>query len=278
MQNANQDRNRVEQPNVLPFLANRRCYPGILGSERVNLSGIERANINEFNVLAASNHRLRGKIHKLSGKRSVLSRAVVERNRPKIPVEGEGVMGIVKWQTSKKHARALSMRYVVPIIAAIMVTTPVWADGKDTARALGWAIGCGCLSADVDSVIKYLDDIFPNSSETKLKSLAGYVKYGKKDRLLYDNSDAICSTLCYKNKKVLNDIGEFIKFKEGTATPSSSTASRSNDSVCRLTLAIGDEGPRWDERSFLRVYVDEAEHRDLTPQKCAALLGRETTE
>ncbi len=72
-------------------------------------------------------------------------------------------------------------------------------------------------------------------------------------------------------------VGHRVVWK-GTAIPSSSTASRSNDSVCRLTLAIGDEGPRWDERSFLRRYVDEAKRRDLTPQKCAALLGREITE
>ncbi len=32
MQNANQDPNRPRQPNVLPFSASWRCYPGNLGS------------------------------------------------------------------------------------------------------------------------------------------------------------------------------------------------------------------------------------------------------
>lgn len=122
--------------------------------------------------------------------------------------------GDIKWQTSKTHVCALSKRCVILIIATIMLATPAWAASNDNAKTLGWAIGCGCLSADVDTVIKYLGDIYPNTSEKKLKTLAGYVKYGKKDSLLYDNSTSICSYICSNNKKTLNDLDDFIKFKE----------------------------------------------------------------
>jgi hypothetical protein len=48
--------------------------------------------------------------------------------------------------------------------------------------------------------------------------------------------------------------------------------------ACQLALAIGDEEPHWDERLALRAHVDEAKRLGLTPEICAALLKRGTTE
>jgi hypothetical protein len=53
---------------------------------------------------------------------------------------------------------------------------------------------------------------------------------------------------------------------------------KSDKSVCRLALAIGDGEPHWNERSALRAHVDEAKRRELTPEKCVALLEREATD
>ena len=56
------------------------------------------------------------------------------------------------------------------------------------------------------------------------------------------------------------------------------TGGKPDETICWLAIAVGEEGPAWDERSFSREYVNEAKYRHLTPQKCVALLGRKDTE
>ena len=89
------------------------------------------------------------------------------------------------------------MRHVILIAAAIMATSPAWADDKLAATTIGWGIGCGCSRTDVDTMIKYMGRvIFLDASEAELKSLAGNVKQGEKNSREGNNSDTICPTIC----------------------------------------------------------------------------------
>ena len=103
------------------------------------------------------------------------------------------------------------MRHVILIAAAIMATSPAWADDNNTATAIGWAIGCGCSRTDLDTMIKHMGRIFfPDASEAELKSLAGWVKHGDKESRIYDNSDAICTNICYRNEDTFKQVDDFI--------------------------------------------------------------------
>lgn len=119
-------------------------------------------------------------------------------------------MGVPKWKMN-----GTLIRHIILIVAAMMVTSPAWADEKKTAEAIGWAIGCGCSRTDADTMIKYLGVFFfPNASEAKLKSLAGYVKFGENESRLYDNSQQICSIICDRNRDGFKQIDDVIKSLE----------------------------------------------------------------
>ena len=101
-------------------------------------------------------------------------------------------------------------------LSAMMTASPASADDDNhTAETIGWAIGCGCLRTDVDTMIKYMGKIFfQDATEAKLKSLAGYVKSGKSARNVYDNADNICSRICSLHKDTFKRVDDYIELFE----------------------------------------------------------------
>jgi hypothetical protein len=88
------------------------------------------------------------------------------------------------------------------IVWALLVAGFGWqaqaqsSSNKETAEAIGWAIGCGCLKHDKETVVRYLEIFFPDLSSQQAASLAGRVSIGVKESKVYDNSDQICSNIC----------------------------------------------------------------------------------
>ncbi len=76
-------------------------------------------------------------------------------------------------------------------------------------------------------------------------------------------------------------VGRRVVWK-GTVAPSPSTVKATDEDVCRGALVTKPsshgEAPLWEDKDLYRDDVNEAKRRDLTPEKCAALLGREATE
>lgn len=104
---------------------------------------------------------------------------------------------------------------VVLMLVAICWTSPARADNRRTARAVGWAVGCGCTQTDLQTMVRYVGRIFfPDASASELKSLIGYVKSGEKESRIYDNSTTICSGLCYKTRDMFERIDDQIQKEE----------------------------------------------------------------
>ena len=106
------------------------------------------------------------------------------------------------------------MRHVILIAAAIMATSPAWADDKKTARTIGYAIGCGCTRTDIDTMIKYLKVFFSDASEAELRSLAGYVKSGEQKIRMHGGAPSFCGSVCYQLGDTFKEVDDFIEGME----------------------------------------------------------------
>ncbi len=101
--------------------------------------------------------------------------------------------------TMRLDTYALILAFVVLIgMTSLAYGEEAEAAVSDVGRVYGWAIGCKCLKHNEATVMTFVEDIFPHIySDSELKKMKSYITWGVTETGLYDNSDQICSRLCY---------------------------------------------------------------------------------
>ncbi len=78
-------------------------------------------------------------------------------------------------------------------------------DASNVGEYIGYAIGCGCLEHDEQTVKKYLPVLFSQYSDREIKRMRGYLSSGVQGSRVWDNRRNICANVC-KRKEFLMSI------------------------------------------------------------------------
>ena len=129
------------------------------------------------------------------------------------------------------------MRMVL-VALIVLISTTTHAFGQDSdweannyGQTIGWGIGCGCIEHDESTVNNLLEKLYPQFSKKQIQSMKGYIAYGIKSAGRYDNSQQICSSLCFgsnRNEYIQKFNAAVKSYLTDPATPSTSKLQSDN--------------------------------------------------
>ena len=158
------------------------------------------------------------------------------------------------------------MRMVL-VALIVLISTTTHAFGQDSdweaneyGRTIGWGIGCGCIEHDESTVNNLLENLFPRFSKKQIQSMKGYIAYGIKSAGRYDNSQQICSSLCYgsnRNEYIQQFNAAVESYLTDPATPSTSKL-QSDNRIIALGLTLPQLIERAEHSTFAQLELGKA--------------------